>query len=239
MCSEGENSKEFSLFSFQKGEYLMEDYKKKIIESLEEKGYDVTQPNSHKYKEEQKQKEKELTTKKPIKVKVKQKSKTDKAIGKFISPEAHNVGNYIIDELVIPTLKKTVVDAITNSAQMIFLGKIVGTSKSRDRYDDAPYVSYRDYSRRDRDRDVIRMSSRNFGLDDFIFETEQDAEDVIGLMCEALDEYKVVSVSDLYDILRKDCPRTYANYGWTNLRSARSVRTRDGYILDLPKPYPI
>ena len=52
----------------------------------------------------------------------------------------------------------------------------------------------------------------------------------------AINQYQIVSVADLYDLAGITCRSYTANkYGWTDLRSAKVVRTRDGYILQLPR----
>ena len=52
----------------------------------------------------------------------------------------------------------------------------------------------------------------------------------------AINQYQIVSVADLYDLAGITCRSYTANkYGWTDLQSAKVVRTRDGYILQLPR----
>ena len=58
-------------------------------------------------------------------------------------------------------------------------------------------------------------------------------------MNELLDNYGIVSVADLYDLVGKSCDYTANRYGWTNIRNAEPVRVRDGYLLKMPKVGPI
>ena len=58
-------------------------------------------------------------------------------------------------------------------------------------------------------------------------------------MCEAIETYQMVSVADLYDLVGVTGDYTDNKYGWTNLRNAKVVRVRDGYMIDLPKALPI
>ena len=60
-------------------------------------------------------------------------------------------------------------------------------------------------------------------------------------MEDLLDQYKLVSVADLYDLVGISGDYTDNKYGWTNLRNARVERLRyeDGYILKLPKALPL
>lgn len=48
--------------------------------------------------------------------------------------------------------------------------------------------------------------------------------------------YGMASVLDLYDLAGLTCQNYMADkYGWTDIQSARVARTRDGYILQLPR----
>ena len=49
----------------------------------------------------------------------------------------------------------------------------------------------------------------------------------------------MVSVMDLYDLVGITGQYTDNKYGWTNLRNAEPVRTRDGYMLKLPRAIPL
>ena len=55
-----------------------------------------------------------------------------------------------------------------------------------------------------------------------------------------IDEYDVVSVADLYDLVGITGRYTDQDYGWTNIHNARAVRCRDGGLtLELPKVKPL
>ena len=58
-------------------------------------------------------------------------------------------------------------------------------------------------------------------------------------MCSS-DLYGVVSVGDLYDLAAVSTDNFAVNkYGWTDIAGCKAVRVRDGYILKLPKAYPL
>jgi hypothetical protein len=66
------------------------------------------------------------------------------------------------------------------------------------------------------------------------------AESVREEMCNVIEEYGFVTVADMYDMAGLDQPYTSNKFGWTSIRSAESIRLRDGgYILKLPRPMPI
>ena len=70
-------------------------------------------------------------------------------------------------------------------------------------------------------------------------ETKDEAVAILEQMDEMIDQYGVVSVLDYYDLAGITMDNTSANYGWTDIRSARVIRTRDGYVIKFPKARPI
>lgn len=189
-------------------------------------------PNSHRYKEDQKEPKKKVEKVVKGTVKTKKKSKIGNA---FISEDANNVGSYIVMDVLVPTIKKAIVDIVTDGINMVFFGG-EGRSKSNS---NAGYVSYRNYSDSNRGKHYSSSYTRPYIYDDIILETRGEAEEVLARMDELIDMYDVVSVADLFDLVGKSCQYTDNNYGWTNIRNAEVVRTRHGYEIKLPKALPI
>lgn len=200
-------------------------------------------PNSHKYREAQ-QKNTPETDEKRIKdvvttnVKLKKRKGAAKLADIFITEDISNVKTYIFEDVLIPTIAKTLVDIITDSANMIFLGK-TGRSKTQT-YKPNGYVSYSSTSRDRDDRFRERPARSNRpNLDEIYFEYAVDAEKVLDSLNELIEAYDVARVADLYDSIHVTCQHTDYNYGWTNLSSADVIKTRDGYLLKLPRAVPL
>ena len=196
--------------------------------------------NSNKYKEKQKassndgKKIEKVISGKAI---VKKKSEASKLADIFIAEDIKNVGSYIIMDVIVPTLKRAITDVIKNGVDMLFYGSR-GTSG---RSSTASRVSYTPYYERSRSRDIYtepRTRSRQT-FDNLLLETRGEAEDVLSRMDELIETYGIVSVADLYELVGVDGEYTDNDYGWTNIRNADVVRTRDGYLLSLPKAMPI
>lgn len=192
--------------------------------------------NSHKSKSEKKANEKkEKKVEKVVKgkVKVKKKGELGKFAGMFISEDVHDVKSYVIMDVIVPLIKK----GITETVDMILYG---GSDSKKSRSGKISYSSY--YDRRDRDRKESSRSSVRTGRYDFdsiVLESRGEAEEVIDRLGELIDNYGVASVADLYDLVGVDFEYTDNKYGWTNIRNAEPIRTRDGYMLKLPKALPI
>ena len=196
--------------------------------------------NSHKSREGQTE---ALTERKKVekvvhgKVRTKPKSGISKVTDMFISEDAANVKSYIVMDVLVPAVKKAISDIVRDGIYMIQYGEARGRRSS----ESSSYVSYRDYSRRDDDRDRF-IDSRTitvYSQDDIVLETRGEAEEFLSRLDELIDTYGVVSVADLYDLIGKSCEYTDNKYGWTNIRNAEPIRVRNGYMLKLPKALPI
>lgn len=193
-------------------------------------------PNSHKYKAEEKEAENEKKVEKVVSgtAKVRKKNGARKLADVFVSEDAGNVKSYIIFDVVIPAIKDVLSNVVKDSVDMILFG---GTSNRKRSSTNSSYISYNRYSDRrdDRRHDSRSSYASRYSFDDIVVDTKGEAEDVLERMDELLDTYGMVTVADLCDLVGISCEYTDNKYGWTNLRNARTVRVRDGYMLDLPK----
>lgn len=168
--------------------------------------------------------------------KIKKKSPTRKFTDVFISEDASNVKDYVLNEIIIPTMKKLFSDVIKDSVDMIFG---INTRKSSNIRGD--YVSYNRYS----DQKNDRFSDNRFGPKkiyspyDITLSNRGDAEYVLSQLDGAIETYGLVTVADLYELVGEKGTYMDNKYGWTNLRNAEAVRVRDGYMLKMPKALPI
>lgn len=200
-------------------------------------------PNSHAYKEEQKTADSPVPKKKFEKVvtgtvKTKKKSEAHKLLDIFLPEDITSVKSYILYDILVPAVKRFVSDSVD---AILYPGGDGPRRKTA-----ASKVSYASYYGRDRDRRVDPPSrvKNGFDYDDIIFESRGDAEAVLSAMMDAINQYNMVSVADLYDIAEVSTTNYAANrYGWTDIRdisNAEPVRLRDGgYILKLPRAMPL
>lgn len=189
--------------------------------------------NSHKSKAEQRVPQ---TDRKPIEKVVTGKVRVDK--GKphrfsdiFIAEDIDNVKSYLLMDVLVPTIKNTIVDIIINGAQMIFLGKATGRGG---RYP-AEKVSYGKYYRGDDRRYEPAKAEEKRSYDNITIDSRGEAEMVLDRLIEQLEDYGMVSIADLYQAVGITAEHTDYNYGWTDLRRAEVIRVRDGYQLRLPR----
>lgn len=169
-------------------------------------------------------------------VKSRKKSEARKLASIFTPEDMDSIKSYILMDVVVPGIKNAVADAVS----ILLFGDSgrLGTRKSSASkllyqrcYDD-----HRD-SRRDYNRP---RTVPGYEYDDIILETRGEADLVLERLDEIIASYGMASVADLYDLVGMT-NRSYTDnkYGWTDIRSAKAARVRDGYILQLPRAMPI
>lgn len=77
-------------------------------------------------------------------------------------------------------------------------------------------------------------SSGNY--QDLVCPTQEDAERLLSNLYATLNQYRVVAVADLYEMARIKPQPSDNSFGWYSLDGARISKTRDGYLLELPRP---
>lgn len=158
--------------------------------------------------------------------------------GDVFREDLHTVKDYIINDVLIPSLKKAVSEAVSNGVDtFLYHGE---KKRKGGRTTPASHVSYRSYydDRDDRYDRAYERSRRSY-YDELIFDNRGDAEKVLDGLEGALDRYDFVTIADLYDLAGENPVHTDYKYGWRSLRNAGVIRRSDGYALDLPRPIPI
>lgn len=166
------------------------------------------------------------------KVKTKR-NNTRKLTDVFITEDVSNVKDYVLFDVVVPSIKKALYDLVVGALDMTLFG---GRGNSDKRYI-SDKISYKDYNGISRRNDSRRSEprGRSYSYDDIVLETRGEAESVLSRMDEIIDEYGEVRVADLYDLVGITGEYTDNKYGWTNIHNAKAVRTRDGYRLEMPR----
>lgn len=194
-------------------------------------------PNNGKQKTETK---KEISKVTKGKVGVKKKSIGERMADVFISDDAGSVGDYILWDVVIPGIKDAIGDILHGSIDRIFGD---GRTIRRTRYgvngSRYHYAGLYDGSRRKRDQREERERLHTSGYKSLVFDSRNDAEEVLDAMTDILDHYDAVSIADLNELAGITGEFTDNKYGWTNLSRSGVKRDHGGYVLDLPRAIPL
>lgn len=159
----------------------------------------------------------------------------------FFQNDIRTVVSYVVDEILIPAAKRTVVDSIINSANMMVYGEI----RDRDsrRPTNASRVNYRSYY--DDRREPVRTGSgyvrprNSYAPDDIIFDNRGDCEEMLDRMDEMIQQGMIVSVADFLDMAGEVPSHIDYKYGWESLRGATPKRVAEGWIIMMPRTVPI
>ena len=177
-----------------------------------------------------------------------------KAIETLIYEDAAEIGRYLMHDIVVPAVKDLLHDVITGGADRALYGEQRPRSTVSTGYSPR-YVSYDRYSksnsRSSSTTSSISISSpRSIDIGDYIFDTRQEAEDVLADLKQEINDYDNVNISYLKDLIdpRGTMPRSYTDndYGWLKLGDIPIRLTREWdddleryvskYMLMLPKP---
>lgn len=160
--------------------------------------------------------------------------------------DAQTVGAYILYEVAIPAFRDLIFDIIRNGAERSLYGEVRPSRGSGRGFGRNNVINYGSMSRSRDDRDyrnerreVSSRARRNHDFGEIIIPDRGEAEEVIDRLVDLIDRFGVATISDLYDLVGVTSDYSDEKWGWYNLASARAVRTRDGYLLDLPRTEPI
>lgn len=192
--------------------------------------------NSMKSKQEQTE-EKEIHQLPNVTVKRKERSVMRKLADTFIADSVEDVKSHVIFDVLVPRITDTLIEMVNQGMNMLFKGNPRSiTSSSKSSGGARPTVSYHSMYDSPKTHSGRRTS---YALDDIIVGSRGEAEKIIDELFDILERYKVVTVADLYVTIGLSTNPQDFNYGWTNLDSATTKRTVDGYLLDLPRARPV
>ena len=184
------------------------------------------------------EKEKDIPKKKNIEKVTKGTARTKKKskfLDSFIAEDVKDVKDYLIGDVLVPTIKSTIAEMVSNGVDMYLFGEVRHGRKKSQRGNRTPYRDY--YDRRDDRRRESRRGAA-YDFESVIVESRGEAELVLDRMDEIIDNYDSVSITDLYDLVGYDGGKyTDSKYGWTSLRGVDIERLRDGsYEIVMPAP---
>lgn len=160
--------------------------------------------------------------------------------------ETRGVGMYVLEEILIPAFKSMVYEAITGGTERAIFGEVrgraLGSSAFRGGGTNYSKISTGRVNRgleEPRNRTISSRSRKAHNFDEIILESRVEAQEVLERLSDLVEQYGTATVADLFDLVDLDTNFVDAKWGWDNLSTARSVKVRGGYFLDLPRPEPL
>lgn len=154
---------------------------------------------------------------------------------------------FVLEDVLRPAAKATIAEAVHGSTDRLVYGDSRGRGGSRGYVSSPGHTPYNRISssggrgRDDDRRDISRRARTRHDFGEIILKGRGEAEEVLDRLDDLAERYDAATVSDLYELVGVSSNYTDDKWGWTPqmLRSARPVRVREGFLLDLPKPEPI
>jgi hypothetical protein len=166
----------------------------------------------------------------------------------FFGGDLKTSAKYVTADVVLPTLRDLLVDAITNGAK----NYIYGDSRFR-RTRSAEYrpqvhynnpinrASVRDPRERSLDRRPYipdqphpYRNTGNIDRHEIVLARKEDAELVVERLIDVVSQFEVATLADYYDLCGIPSSHIDNKWGWTYLNNIEIRQTRDGYVIDLP-----
>jgi hypothetical protein len=166
----------------------------------------------------------------------------------FGGETAREIAHYVLWDVLVPAAKSTISDIVSNSIEMALYGT-TDRRRSLRRDRDRTYVNYARLSsgprssrwegRRDYDNFRGSRARKTHRFDDIVLDRRTDAEEVLTVLLELVDQYGMATVADFYDAVGMASEYTDRRYGWTELEEATVRPVRGGFILDMPRTHVI
>lgn len=167
----------------------------------------------------------------------------------FGGSDARSVWGYVTHEVLIPAAKDMIADAGSQAIERTLFGDSSPRTINRrgsHRSNNAGRVDYGGASRttirrdpREESRPSLNATSGRHSLDDIIFRSRAEANEILHKMFQIIQEYEVVSENDLLEMVGLTGDYVRENWGWDDLSGSSVRRGGGGYVLILPRSQPL
>lgn len=157
----------------------------------------------------------------------------------FVAADFRSVMGYVIYDIMIPAARNMIVEGAARGAERLIYGESHGRrrafgpgERSRITYNSPINRDNREPRMRQPERGPYPRQQRN----DYIFESRQDADEVLDSMYNILGVFDSVSVGDVNEMVGFPTNHADQKWGWQDLRGVEVRQIRDGWMIDLPPP---
>lgn len=196
--------------------------------------------NSHKAKEEKKASEKKVEKIVTGKVVERKRSFGSKVKEVFIGGDSRAAASYIVAEVLLPALRRTIVEATTQGVERMIYGDSAprrsasGGSTSRVQYN-SPINRYSPQAKGflPGESSRVRPNGRK-DASEYVMETQEEAELVVETLGNVIEQFEFATLEDLKELLGQPTSFVDTNWGWSSLAYVDIRRVRDGWLVTFP-----
>lgn len=161
----------------------------------------------------------------------------------FAGEDVHDVGAYVMLEVALPAFKTMLSDMAAQGVERLLFGEAAPRRRGiRTNYNgmysgNGPRISTGGGSSvRGEERTMSRRARAGFDFREIVIADRGEAQDVIDTLSDYLDQYDVVTVGQLYQLVGIVGSFQDDKWGWSDLAGTRISRVREGFLLELPRP---
>ena len=152
----------------------------------------------------------------------------------FIAGDIRKVKDYLIKDVLVPTIKDTIWTVIAKGSERLLYGE-AGHAPKKSKL---PYLDYNSlFKPNTAQPQVSSQTNPLHSIDNIFLDDEEDAKKVLATMHAYIAEYGSVSVSELHEFIGEPIGDfTSTHWGWRSINTATYAPTGDGrYKLILPR----
>lgn len=161
----------------------------------------------------------------------------------FVGGDLNSVGQYVVLEIVVPTVKDMITDIVSQSIEQFMYGgsRSAARRQASSRVGTVAYTAYNRVQAAAAQRPnpsvtVSRQARASHNFDEIIIASRAEAEEVIDQLIAYIGQYGQATVADLYDLVGVTGEYTDDQWGWPDIQGMGVTPARGGYLLDLPQP---
>lgn len=159
--------------------------------------------------------------------------------------------SHVTSDILVPYAKDAVADSVSQGIEKMLFQEVRSSSRRGGSrlQSGLGHVAYNAMSNRgpssggfpgrSEPRSPSRRARATHDFDDIVLSTRAEAEEVIDRLFDLVSRYEVATVADLYELVGVTGSFTDNKWGWIDIRGAEVNRTRDGFLVNLPRPEPI
>lgn len=165
----------------------------------------------------------------------------------FIAADIKSSSRFVASEVLVPAAKNMILEALNSGAERMIRGE--SNMRRRNYRNSGPIVTYNRPVERNgyggsplpRHAPPVLPGPRVHQQQDqlIILSTREDCQLVLESMADIIENYDVVSMADLHELIGQPSTHVDHKWGWSDIRAVQIRQIREGYLIDFPPAEPI